>query len=177
MISKTLWISCLLLIVSFLRPAYSGEDETSGVAMNIPSISKLTISGSDQLINLLQDASGEAAYEAGYIQGKGNKPTLIVDSNTNWKLSVRVSSGWNWVDNYHKATRDLKLKIKSKTGHQTGFFNFTPLSLREQEIATCAAGVGDDTYYGQYRILLDWEKDIPGNYTVIITYTLSTRSP
>ena len=174
---KIFCLSYLLLGMILLLPVFADEEETSGMAMNIPSISKLTITGPDQIINLLQDASGEAAYEAGYIDGKGDMPVLIVDSNTNWKLSVRVSSDWGRVDNYRKAIGDLKLKIKSKTGHQAGFFEFTSLSLTEQEIATYTAGVGDDIYYGGYRILLNWERDIPGSYRIIITYTLSTRSP
>lgn len=174
---KILWISSLWLVISFSSPVFADEEETSGMTMNIPSISKLTIKGSDQIIDLLQDASGEAAYEAGFIKGKNNMPILIVNSNTNWKLSVRVSSGWRRVDKYRKAIADLKLRIKSKTGHQTGFFKFTPLSLTEQEVATYATGVSDDIYYGGYRILLDWERDIPGSYRIIITYTLSTRSP
>jgi len=143
--------------------------------MLIPSICKLTVKQSDQTINLSKDASGEAAYEAGFINGRPRSPVLIVDSNTNWKLSVKVSSDWNQVDSYKKTTGDIRLKIKSKTGHQTGFSDFTPLSLGDQEIATCRGGVNDDIYRCRYRILLDWGRDIPGNYSIIIVFTLSTQ--
>lgn len=165
----------LLLIASFLRPLYA-QEQTSAVTMDVPSLSLLTITSSDQTINLLQDASGEAAYEAGYIDGGVNKPSLTVNSNTNWKLQVKVSSDWNLVDSYQKDTADLKLKITSSAGHQTGFTDFTSLSLTDQEIATYTEGVGAEIYNGQYRMLLDWGKDIPGSYTIIVTYTLSTQA-
>jgi len=156
--------------------ASADEDDTSGVTMKIPTICKLTINDSDQILNLFQDASGEEAYEQGYIDGDLGKPRLIVDSNTNWKLSVKVYFDWSVIDAYQKETGDLKLKVASTTGHQTGFSDFTSLSLNEQEIASYDSGSGDDTYDCKYRILLDWEKDIPGSYFIIITYTLSTQS-
>ena len=166
-------VSFLLLAYFFLSPIYAAND-TSSVSMLVPPICKLTIEDSDQTINLIKDASGEAAYEKGYIDGQKNKPVLIVDSNTFWKLSVRVSSDWNMVGSYKKDTEDLLLKITSDGGRQTGFNDFTSLSLYDQEVAFYKSGIGDDFYYGQYRILLNWEKDIPGNYTIIIVFTLST---
>jgi len=154
---------------------HADEDETAGVTMNIPSICKLVITSSDQIIDLSQDASGEAAYEAGYFDGAGNKPGLVVYSNTNWKLSVKVGSDWSIVDTYKKDTADLKLKVTSESGRQTGFLDFSALSLTDQEIATHGGGVGAEIYDCQYRILLDWAEDIPGSYTIILTYTLSTQ--
>ena len=172
---RHLSVLVFILSICLLRPLYAAE-ETASVNMNIPSICKLTISNSDQTIDLVVDASGEAAYEAGYINGNNNRPKLIVDSNTNWKLSVKVSSDWNIVGSYQKATQDLMLKVTSGTGHQTDFSGgFTPLSLIEQEIATHVSGVSNDVYKCRYRIILDWEKDIPGNYTIIAVYTLSTQ--
>ena len=170
---KTLFIVNLILSAI---PLYADENDTSGLTMRIPSICKLEIKGSNQLINLIKDASGEEAYENGYIEGDDEKPKLIIDSNGSWKLSVRVITDWVTIGGYHKATEDLKLKIVSNAGHQTGFTDFTSLSTSEQEIASYSSGVSDDEYMGQYRILLDWEKDKPGVYVIIITYTLSTQT-
>ncbi|MFH1854420.1 MAG: hypothetical protein ABH815_03805 [Candidatus Omnitrophota bacterium] len=173
---KIFLIVFYLVYIVCLTRTFADESDTSGVTMHVPSICKLTINDSIQIMNLLQDASGEAAYEAGHIDGENNKPALIVDSNTGWKLSVKASFDWGIVDGYQKSTSDLQLKVVSNSGHQTGFTNFTPVSLNDQEIASYSAGVGDDIYNGQYRILLDWTKDIPGAYFIIITYTLSTQS-
>jgi len=172
------WIIPLVLLVSFAlffsKPLYAKND-TSSVNMLIPSICKLTIEKSDQTLNLAKDASGESAYEKGFIDGKQNTPMLIVDSNTGWKLSVRVSSDWNMVGSYKKPTSDIKLEVNSDTGHQTGFMDFPPLSLSDQEIASYRGGVGDDVYKCRYRILLDWGRDIPGSYSIVVVYTLTTQ--
>ena len=173
-ISTSIVVLLLSLAVSSSGPLYAAND-TSSVNMLIPSICKLTVENSDQTINLSKDASGEAAYEAGFINGRPGMPTLAVDSNTNWRLSVKVSSDWSQAGSYKKPTGDIRLNIKSESGHQTGFSDFTPLSLDDQEIATYAGGVNDDTYKCRYRILLDWGRDIPGNYAIIIVFTLSTQ--
>ena len=172
---KVFLVTCLITII-FSPASFSADlKDTAGITMSIPSICKLTIEDSDLIVDLLQDASGEAAYEAGYFDGDENMPRLIVDSNINWKLSVGVSFDWSIVGSYQKATEDIRLKVTSSSGHQTGFSDFTPLSMMDQEIATYTHGVSNDTYNCQYRILLDWEKDIPGIYVTIITYTLSTQ--
>jgi len=151
------------------------NNDTAALTMDIPSICKLTVKRADQSINLLQDASGEAAYEAGYVDGAIARPTLTVDSNTSWKLSVKISSDWNNVNGYQKATGDLKFKVTSSSGKQTSFTDFLPLALTDQEIASSSDGIGSSVYNCQYRILLGWEKDKPGAYNIIIVYTLATK--
>ncbi|MDP8229490.1 MAG: hypothetical protein P9L93_00085 [Candidatus Gorgyraea atricola] len=163
-------------VLFFSGSVFADENDTAAITMLVPSICKLLIDNSNQTMNLLKDASGEAAYEAGYAKGKKKSPKLVVDSNTNWKLGVKVSSDWSAAGSYKKATGDIELKITSKTGHQTGFKKFTSLSLDDQEIASYDAGVNDDVYRGRYRVALDWEKDIPGSYSIVIVYTLSTQS-
>jgi len=174
--SNSFLIALLAGVLFFSSAIFADENDTAAVNMLIPSICKLLIKDSDQTMDLLKDASGEAAYEAGYAMGKKRSPILIVDSNTNWKLSVKVSSDWSAVNRYKKATGDIELRVTSKTRHQAGFKKFTQLSLDEQEIASHGAGVNDDIYNGRYRIVLDWEKDVPGSYNIVIVYTLSTQS-
>ena len=166
----------IISIILFLNPASAvDQSDTAGITMQVPSLCKLTINDSDQVMDLLQDASGEEAYEAGYIQGELNKPSLVVSSNTGWKLSVAVSIGWDIVDGYQKEIGDLMLKVSTNSGHQTGFSNYSPLSLTDQEIASHTRGSGHAVYNCNYRIKLDWDKDIPGIYVIIISYTLSTQ--
>lgn len=174
-IYKISWMAMALSAVFLLSPAIADQTDTAGVTMQIPSMCKLTIDDSDQVIDLFQDASGEEAYEAGYVQGGNNQPSLSVSSNTNWKLSAAVSINWDVVDGYQKATSDLMLKVTSSAGHQTGFTDYAPLSLADQEIARYTRGSGRETYNCAYRIKLEWAKDVPGMYIIIITYTLSTQ--
>lgn len=166
----------ILLGLIFNSPIFAADNnDTAALTMEIPSICKLTVRNADQSINLLQDASGEAAYEAGYVDGAINRPTLTVDSNTSWKLSVKINSDWNNVNGYQKATGDLMFKVTSNSGRQTGFTDFLPLTLNDQEIASSSDGIGSSIYNCQYRILLGWEKDKPGAYNIIIVYTLATK--
>jgi len=165
-----------LWVVFLLNPAIAADQkDTAGLTMQIPSMCKLIINDSDQVIDLFQDASGEGAYEAGYVQGGDSMPNLSVSANTNWKLSAVVSIDWDIVEGYQKETGDLLLKVSSSRGHQTGFSDYTPLSLVDQEIAKNIRGSGHEMYNCTYRIKLDWEKDVPGLYIIIITYTLSTQ--
>lgn len=175
-IFKIYWTAIMLLtsiLVSYADAA--DQKDTAGVTMQIPSMCKLTINESNQVIDLFQDASGEEAYELGYIQGQSNRPNLLVSANTNWKLSAAVSVNWNVIGGYQKETQDLMLKVASSTGHQTGFTDYAPLSMIDQEIARYTKGSGREAYNCTYRIKLDWAKDVPGIYSIVISYTLSTQ--
>ncbi|MDP2911765.1 MAG: hypothetical protein Q8N76_05490 [Candidatus Omnitrophota bacterium] len=166
----------ILLGFIFNSPVFAADNnDTAALVMDIPSICKLTVRNADQSINLLQDASGEAAYEAGYVNGATDRPELTIDSNTSWKLSVRVRSDWNNVNGYQKQISDLMLKATSRNGRQTGFIDFASLAMNDQEIASNSQGIGSSVYNCQYRVLLGWEKDKPGAYNVIIVYTLATQ--
>jgi len=168
-------IILLLPLLCFCSPLFAATTNTGEFALDIPSISKLSIQDADQVINLIQGASGEAAYEAGYVEAEPAKPKLVVDANANWKLSVSAMMEWDLVGNYQKAVSDLLLKVSSTAGHQTGFGSFAPISLLDQEIASSASGADNENYNCIYRILLNWQKDIPGVYVIILTYTLSTQ--
>jgi len=173
---KEVFLFFILLGLVFNSPVFPADsNDTAALTMAIPSICKLTITNADQSIDLLQDASGEAAYEAGYVDGAAARPKLIVNSNTSWRLSVKVSSNWNNVNGYQKQTSDLMLNVTSSSGGQTGFTNFAPLAMTDQEIASRSQGTGSSVYNCQYRVLLGWEKDKPGAYNIIIVYTLSTQ--
>jgi len=165
----------LLPILCFWSLLFAASTDTGEFVLDIPSMSKLSIQDADQVINLLQGASGEDAYEAGYIDADPAKPKLIVDANSSWKLSVSAIMEWELVGSYQKASSDLLLKVNSTAGHQTGFGSYAPISLIDQEIASSSSGADNENYGCNYRILLDWQKDIPGVYVIILTYTLSTQ--
>jgi len=174
-LKKIVIIFFIATLLSFSTSLLEADTNTGEFTLDIPAICKLSIENSDQVISLVQNVNGEAAYEAGYVDGDPNKPILIVDANTNWKLSVAVTYDWDIVGSYQKDTSDLQLKVTSSAGHQTGFNNYTGLSLADQDIASNAAGASEETYNCNYRILLGWKKDIPGVYIIILTYTLSTQ--
>jgi hypothetical protein len=172
---KIVIIFSIIHLLIFSTSLVTAATDTGEFILDIPAICKLSIEDADQIISLVQDVNGEAAYETGYVDGDPNKPILIVDANTNWKLSVAVTYDWDIVGSYQKDTGDLQLKVTSSAGHQVGFNNYAGLSLIDQDIASNIAGASNETYNCNYRILLDWKKDIPGVYIIILTYTLSTQ--
>jgi len=58
---------------------------------------------------------------------------------------------------------------------KNGFNNYRALLETDQEIASNTGGVKKESHPLQYKILLDYAKDIPGTYTATVTYTLATQ--
>ncbi|MFC1546242.1 hypothetical protein ACFL4O_00800 [bacterium] len=158
---------------TFAKYGSNLDKKSSIVSLSIHPLSKLNITDADLNINL-SGTEAQTAYDTGYVDGDINKPILTVCANTDWRLIVKIAIKWNHVNGYKKEDGDLQLKVVSSSGHQTGFSSFTPLSKSNQEIAVNTSGANNETYNCQYRILLDWEKDIPGTYTCTLKYTLTT---
>ena len=150
------------------------EEKPNDISLDIPSLLRLKIENAFPTINLADGAAGAAYYDQGYVEGASSFPTFYLYSNTSWSLKVKVSGDWNIVNGYKKPTSDLQLKIDSSYSSQTNFQKFISLSVVDQEIASSYNGVAGEIYEGQYRILLDWIKDIPGSYNITVIYTLST---
>jgi len=150
------------------------DTQTSIIVLSIPATCHLGITNQDQTKTLAQDGTAETAFEAGYTQFTSGKPTLTVSSNKNWKLTAK-SSGFNTNGTYKKATSDLQLKDTGSNNVKNGFNSYKSLSDTDQEIASSASGVKKESHPLQYKILLDYSKDIPGTYTATVTYTLATQ--
>lgn len=179
---KTFWFilsMCLgiFLIIGISMAFAEGEDtdtQTSAVSLTVPHTANLEIANSGSSKTLIQDSDSETDFDAGYTTLDSGKPTLTVSANKNWKLSAK-SSGFAANGSYTKATGDLKLK-HAGAYVANSFSGFVSLATTDQDIATNATGVWDEIYACQYRIVLDWTKDIPGTYTATVTYTLATQA-
>ncbi|MDP8229494.1 MAG: hypothetical protein P9L93_00105 [Candidatus Gorgyraea atricola] len=166
-----------LLVVGSSAVYAVGEDsdvETSAVSLTIPHAAKLVISQSASSKTLVQDSDAETDFDTGYTDLDAGKPNLKVSANKNWVLSAK-SSGFATVGTYDKLVGDLQL-LHTGSYVAGGFDSFTGLALIDQSIATNAIGVKNENYDCQYRILLDYTKDVPGEYTATVTYTLATQS-
>ena len=158
------------LACGIAHAAEDSEEQVSTVTLTIHPSCQLGIVNQDVTATLVKDSNSEPAFDAGYVEFEPDKPTLIVDSNKAWKLTAK-SSGFTGP--YAKQPGDLYLK---DTGDHAagGFGEYNALSTSDQEIASYTSGVSGESHPCQYKILLDWEKDIPGTYEATITYTLST---
>ena len=161
----------LLMAYGVIDAVEDSDEQTSTVTLIIVPACQLGIVDQDVCETLVMDSTGEATFDAGFIEFTAEKPTLSIDANKSWKLSAK-SSGFNAVGTYTKDIGNLQLKDAGAT-HVT-MSGYTSLSATDQEVASYTAGVKDEFHPCQYKILLDWEKDIPGTYEATVTYTLST---
>jgi len=148
------------------------ETQTSLVTLIIPHSARLEISDSASSKTLVQDSDAETDFDNGYTEMPVNSPILKVSANKNWVLSAKASA---WTGPYAKEVGDLQLKHDGSYV-QNEFGAFKSLALGDQVIASNAIGVFDQNYNCQYKILLDYTKDVPGTYTSTVTYTLVTES-
>jgi len=156
---KTIAIVSLLCLGMFLAMGTGvvfaeGEDseiQSSLVTLNIPHSARLDIDNANPTTTLGQDGTAETAFEAGYVEATAAYPTLRVRANKNWKLSAK-SSGFSANGAYTKAIGDLQLK--NAGGSHATMTSYTSLSATDQEIATAAVGVKNESHPCQYKILL-----------------------
>ena len=111
----------------------------------------------------------DVAFNTGFVELAADKPTLTVNANKGWQLTAK-SSGFSGP--YAKDITDLQLRDAGN--EHVSMPNFLSLSAADQEVASNGAGVKNESHPCQYKILLDWTKDLPGTYEATVTYTLST---
>jgi hypothetical protein len=172
----------LLVIMPALCRAEAGvgnTDAAENVGGTIPVIQKVFVSG-EGYPNFFSGITVKD-YRTGFKETNEGKVILTVLSNAQWKVSVRGE--FKPVGKYIKPASDLLIKIKDKTvideGIGTGgnvnevFLDFGPLSSEDQALWMNEEG-GDHCQASiDYKVLLSSGKDIPGEYSIVVTYTIS----
>lgn len=166
-------IFCIIILVcEFAFAIEDSEQQTSLVSLTILPFARLGIVDANVQETLIQDVNSEIKFDQGAVELAAQKPTLIIDANKRWKLTAHTS-GFNGP--YPKDANDLMLKDASAEHVENGFVDFKSLSIKDQEVASFSAGVKNENHPCQYKILLDYAKDLPGTYTATVTFTLSTQ--
>jgi len=147
------------------------DEQTSTVTLIIAPTCNLGIVNNDVSKTITQGSTAETTFSEGCVEFDPDKPTLIINSNKKWKLSVKST---DFTGPYSKETADLQLKDLSGVHVKNGFDDYQSLSKSDQDIAMYDGGVKGEAHPLQYKVLLDWEKDVPGTYEANVTYTLST---
>jgi len=166
-------IGVIVLGFGIAYAAPDSDTQTSIVTLTIPHSVRLDISNTDATKELNLDGDSEIDFAAGETLMTAGYPTLTVRANKSWKLFAK-SSGFGAVDGYNKEVTDLML-VDTGSHKSNGFDTFKALTLADQEIASYGVGVKNDSNPMQYKIKLDWTKDIPGTYVATVTYTLATQ--
>jgi hypothetical protein len=176
-------IAALLLLI---MPAVCWADfgirnteATENVGGTIPVICKLFVTG-EGYPDLFSSITPED-FQVGFIETNEGNLMLTVISNTQWK--VMVNAEFKPVGKYTKPASDLLVKIRNKNVMDEGscsggmfneaFVDFGALS-KEEQVLWMNHESGD---YSQaridYKVLLSPAIDIPGKYSVEVTYTIS----
>ena len=166
---------CLILFLGLIYgialATEDSDEQISTVTLTILPACRLGIIDDAVSETLIIDSTVETAFDAGFVEFEPDKPTLVINANNDWKLSAK-SSGFSGP--YSKLTTDLMLKNSGSAHVANGFNDYQALSASDQEIAANSKGVKNESHPCQYKILLDWTKDLPGTYEATVTYTLST---
>ncbi len=176
---KLLVVLAMVSVVALvwgLGAAYAVEDsdtQTSTASVIIPETVNLAIANANPSTTLAQDGTSETAFAAGEVELTAASPTLTLSANKKWKLSAKVTTPFAANGSYTKEVSDLLVKNAgaSHSLHTT----YTALSYTaDLDLASHTAGVFNEAHPCQYKILLDYTKDIPGTYSATVTYTLAT---
>ena len=161
----------LVLNCAWINAAQDSDGQVSTITLVVEPACQLGITDETVTETLVRDSTSETAFDAGYVELDPDKPTLEVSSNKTWKLTAKIT---NSSGPYPKKAKDLMLKNTNPEHVVNGFDVYKSLARHDQEIASYTSGVSGESHPCQYKVLLDWEKDIPGTYETTITYTLST---
>ncbi|MCA9726728.1 MAG: hypothetical protein R3E12_00950 [Candidatus Eisenbacteria bacterium] len=177
---RTRWLGILAIgvLAGMASAADDVDTQNSTVGGTIPELCQIGIAGDlSALMTLTQDGTGEAAYDAGYVESAANATVLTLDANKQWSLGVNYSGGgWTSPAPYDKDENDLLIQItNTPTGTvQNSYDSYQTTSSSKTAMLSHTAGVSDNTVDIQTRVLLDWTQDIPGTYSITLVYTMET---
>lgn len=110
----------------------------------------------------------EADYDAG---SKEITPAqiLTIKSNRGWVVNVKADAT-TWTGPWLKPAGDLEWKSTSTHGKVTATSTtYTGVTTIDAQVAAGNPG-NNITVQTHFKILLSYENDLPGNYTLNITY-------
>ncbi len=146
----------------------------------MPRLAAITIAGDvSGLLTLSVDGSGETSFDAGSVESASDATRVTLDTNDSWDLSVKRDGAWTDPTGYDKAENDLQIRItNTPTGTiDNGADSYITLTTSDTQILSHPSAVSSNQVDVQTKVLLDWTKDIPGTYSMSLTYTLVTHLP
>jgi len=112
-------------------------------------------------------------YYTGYVERIRGNTILLKDTRNDWKLLVKTNdSDMGIVGSYIKPTKDFYWKAQGNYATQTQYTDITNYDI-EVDRGTKSSPFRQVTI--DYKILLSWTEDIPGDYNISLIYTLTTQ--
>jgi len=161
----TVGILALGLLVGVVGMAQVTQGSTA--QFTVPTLIRLTLSTSTIDFGSLT----EADYDAGQkdlVAAQG----LQIWSNRSWTLSVAANAG-TWTGPWAKPTTDLQWRATTTDGRVTSHVStLTGLTIGATQVAAGSRG-GNVQLSMDFRVLVSWENDPAGDYSLGFTYTLT----
>ncbi len=167
----------LFLVAPTVCRADTGAVEKVGGT--IPVIQKVFISG-EGYPDFFSSITSEDLHN-GFKETNTGRVILTVLANAPWKVSARAE--FKHVESYIKSASDFLIKIKDQTVIEGGkgsggtfneiFVDFGSLSSEDQVLWMNDNGGDHSQARIDYKMLLSSARDIPGEYAVVVTYTIS----
>ena len=138
-----------------------GLNDTAKVT--VTTVLRLTVSQAATSLT----APNEAAYDAGFQLDNG--PTATVKANRAWTLKVSANaSTWTGTGGANAAKAAADLQWATSSGGTYSSLSSTPVTLTSGAGGT--AGTAQNVFY---KTLWNYTSDTPGNYSLVVVYTLS----
>ncbi|MEN3009629.1 MAG: hypothetical protein ABDI20_01375 [Candidatus Bipolaricaulaceae bacterium] len=167
-------LKVLAVLVAGVMGVVSGMAQTSVTANStavfyVPTLIRLEINVSTINFGALTIAD----YDAGYKDAAAAQ-IVYVWSNQPWTLTVAANSA-TWTGPWAKPASDLQLRVASvnRPGRITYYLNtLTGLTVGGFTLAQGLPG-GNFQHTMDFRVLVSWDNDVAGDYSLGFTYTLT----
>ena len=112
-------------------------------------------------------------YRAGYQEKIQANLLTVKDNENDWKVMIKTyDSSMGVVGSYAKSVSDLEWRAQGAYAAQTTYIGLANYDI---EVARGPKDNNDRSVFIDYRVLLSWAKDVPGNYYITLLYTLTTQ--
>jgi hypothetical protein len=168
------------ILVLLALPVRAQHDAATTMLVSVPRLASLVVQGDvSSLLTLTAGGPGESTFDAGRVESAESATLLRISTNGPWDLSARLGAPWTCPGTYDKSEQDLFLRVTDRTDGeiQNGADSFVNLSGLDLVLVSNGSASAAATIGLQSGVLLDWTKDVPGNYSITVAYTLVTPLP
>lgn len=173
------FLAAVLVLLGYAPPAGQAQvTQGSTVTLSASVVQVLTLDVSTVDFGTV----GQTEYDQGFDEVTPAQ-NVTIKSNVPWQLNVKADAAtWSYtppvgmsIPDPSKPASDLQWRATSTDSHiSTITDTYTAMSTTDATVATGTRG-GNIQLQTHYKVLLDYEQDPAGSYTLTITYTLSTQ--
>lgn len=139
----------------------------STAQFTVPTLIRLTVSPAIVDFGTLTDLDFDAGRKDAL-----DPQEVRVWSNRDWSLTVAATSA-TWTGPWAKPSTDLRWRVGAVDPKVTWYQgNWTALTTGSTMAATGSRGANIAIKFA-FELLVNWANDLPGNYTLGFTYTLT----